>query len=187
MMNFQSTPLPLSKYLPTLHVSAPSLPRHNSSTKLPSQLPAELLSTPLVWVHQGSLVPPLQPLYDGPYEVLRRGPRSFTIRVGSRDEMVAVSRLEACTAADATPGSPCRYVRPPGSRPGGLAATKRVSFSNPLVSSPSSSLAPPRDGPGTVFLPGKEVFARPGPAAPSQVPQTRYPSRQRAPPQRLDL
>jgi hypothetical protein len=33
----------------------------------------------------------------------------------------------------------------------------------------------------------EEVFARPGPATPSQVPQTRYPSRQRAPPQRLDL
>ncbi len=31
----------------TLHVSAPSLPRHNSSTDLPSELPAELLSTPL--------------------------------------------------------------------------------------------------------------------------------------------
>jgi hypothetical protein len=68
----------------------------------------------------------------------------------------------------------------------GLAATKRVSFSDPLVSSPSSP-APPRDGPGTVFLPGEEVFARPGPAAPSQPPQKRYPSRQRAPPQRLDL
>jgi hypothetical protein len=63
-------------------------------------------------------------------------------------------------------------------------ATKRVLFSDPLVSSPSSSRAPPQDGPRTVFLPGEEVFARPGPAAPSQVPQTRYPSRQRAPPQR---
>ncbi len=30
----------------TLHVSAPSLPRHNSSTDLPSELPAELLSPP---------------------------------------------------------------------------------------------------------------------------------------------
>jgi hypothetical protein len=38
----------------------------------------------------------------------------------------------------------------------------------------------PRDSPGTVFLPGEEVFACPGPAAPSQVPQMRYPSRQRA-------
>jgi transposase InsO family protein len=29
-----------------LHVSAPSLPRHNSNTDLPSELPAELLSAP---------------------------------------------------------------------------------------------------------------------------------------------
>jgi hypothetical protein len=132
------------------------------------------------------LVPPLQPLYNGPYAVLRCGPRSFTIRVGSRDEVVAVSRLKACTAADATPGSPRHRGRPPGSHPGGPAATKRVSFSDPLVSSPSPP-APPRDGPGTVFLPGEEVFARPGPAAPSLVPQTRYLSCQRAPPRRLDL
>ncbi len=32
----------------------------------------------------------------------------FTIRVGSRDEVVAVSHLKACMAADATPGSPRR-------------------------------------------------------------------------------
>jgi hypothetical protein len=76
----------------TLHVSAPSLPRHNSSTKLPSEMPADLLSAPLIWVRQCGLVPPLQPLYDGPYAVLRHGPRSFTIRVESQDEVNAVSR-----------------------------------------------------------------------------------------------
>jgi hypothetical protein len=119
----------VKKFSETLHVSAPSLPRHNSSTDLPSELPAELLSAPLVWVHRGGLVPPLQLLYDGPYTVLRRGPRSFTIRVGSRDEVVAVSCLKACTAADATPGSPRRHSRPLGSHPGGPAETKRVSFS----------------------------------------------------------
>jgi hypothetical protein len=171
----------------TLHVSASSLPRLSSSTELPSELPAELLSAPLVWVRRGGLVPPLQLLYDSPYAVLHHGPRSFTIRVGSRDKVVAISHLKACTAADATPGSPRRRGRPPGSRSGSLAATKRVLFSDPLVSSPSSSLVPPRDGPGTIFLPSEEVFARSGPAAPSQVPQTRYPSRQRAPPQRLNL
>ncbi len=167
----------------TLHVPAVSLPRHNSSTQLPDELPGDHLSAPLIWVHRGGVIPPLQPLYDGPYAVLRRGPRSFTIRVGSRDEVIAVSRLKACTATDATPGGRGRL---PGSHPGGPAATKRVSFSDPLVSSPSSP-APPRDGPGTDFLPGEEVFARLGPAAPSQLPQTRYPSRQRAPPKRLDL
>ncbi len=116
----------------TLHVSAPSLPRHNSSTDLPSELPAELLSAPLVWVRCGDLVPPLQLLYDGPYAVLGRGPCSFTIRVGLRDEVVAVSHLKACTAADATPGSLRHRSRPPDSHPGGPAATKRVSFSYPL-------------------------------------------------------
>jgi hypothetical protein len=177
----------VKKFAKTLHVSASSLPRHNSSTELHSELPVELLSAPLVWVHRGGLVPPLQLLYESPYAVLRRGPCSFTIRVGSQDEVVAVSRLKACTVADATPGSPRRRGRPPGSRSGSLAATKRVSFSDPLVSSPSSSLALPRDGPGTVFLPGEEVFACPGPTVPSQVLQTRYPSRQRAPPKRLYL
>jgi hypothetical protein len=175
----------VKKFAKTLHVSVPSLPWHNSSTELPSELPVKLLSAPLVWVRRGGLVPPLYPLYNSPYAVLPPGPSSFTIRVGSRDEVVAVSCLKACT--DATPGSPRRRHRPPGTRSGGLAATKRVSFSDPLVSSPSSSLALPQDGPGTVFLPGEEVFARPGPAAPSQVLQTRYPSHQRAPPKRLDL
>jgi hypothetical protein len=108
-------------------------------------------------------------------------PLLHTIRVGSRDEVITVSRLKACTAADATPGSPRRHGRPPGSYPGRPTATKRVSFSDPLVSSPSPP-APPQDVPGTVFLPGEEVFARPRLVAPSQVPQTRYPSRQQAPP-----
>jgi hypothetical protein len=82
----------------------------------------------------------------------------------------------ACTAADATSGSPRRCSRPPGSRPGSAAATKWVLFADPLVSSPPSPA-----------LPQTEVFAHPGPAAHSQPPQTRYPSCQRAPPKRLDL
>ncbi len=176
----------IKNFSKTLHVPAVSLPRHNSSAQLPDELPGDLLSTPLVWVCRGGVILPLQPLYDGPYIVLCRGLRSFTIRVGARDKVITVSRLKACTAADAMPGSPRRRGRPLGSHPGGSAATKGVSFSDLLVSTPSFP-APPRDGPGTVFLPGEEVFAHPGPAAPSQVPQTRYPFRQRAPPKRLDL
>jgi hypothetical protein len=77
-------------------------------------------------------------------------PCSFTIRVRSRDEVITVSRLKACTAADATPGSLHRCGRPTGSHPGGPAATNQVSFSDPLVSSPSP-LVLPRDSPGTIF------------------------------------
>ncbi len=35
---------------------------------------SRVYSAPLVWVRRGSLVSPLQPLYDGPYAVLCRGP-----------------------------------------------------------------------------------------------------------------
>jgi hypothetical protein len=113
-----------------------------------------LLFLCLIWVRRGGFIPPLQPLYDGPYAVLCHGPRSFTIRAWSWDEVIAVSRLKACTAADAEPGSRRRHSRPLGLRPGGPAATKRVSFSDLLVSSPSPP-APLQDGPGTVFLPSK--------------------------------
>jgi hypothetical protein len=61
---------------------------------------------PLVWVCRGSIIPPLQTLYDGPYTVLHRSPCSFTIRVGSWGKVVVVSHLKGCKAADATPGSP---------------------------------------------------------------------------------
>jgi cleavage and polyadenylation specificity factor subunit 1 len=63
----------------TLDAPASSLPRHNSGVQLPSKLPAELFSAPLIWVHRGGVVPPLHPLYDSSYAVLRHGPRSFTI------------------------------------------------------------------------------------------------------------
>ncbi len=60
----------------TLHVPAVSLPRHSSSVQLLDELPGDLLSALLVWVRRGGIIPPLRPLYDGPYAVLRR---SFTI------------------------------------------------------------------------------------------------------------
>jgi hypothetical protein len=58
------------------------------------------------------------------------------------------------------------------------------SFSDPLVSSPSLP-ALPRDGSQNRFPTRQGGFCTPG--VPSQVPQTRYPSSQWAPPQRLDL
>jgi hypothetical protein len=103
----------IKNFQTTLDTPVFSLPRHNSSPSLPSKLPAELLSAHLFWIHRGSTVQPLQPLYDGPYAVIRRGGRSFTLKVGSREEIIAVSRLKACTAADAAPGNArCRGQMP---------------------------------------------------------------------------
>ncbi len=89
-----------------------------------------------------------------------------------------------------------RHVRQPGpgatampaaAHPGGSAATKWVLFSDPLVSSPSQQVQP-RIHPGTVFLlPCREVFARPGLAAPSQPSQRRYLQCQRKPVTSINL
>jgi hypothetical protein len=119
-----------------------SLPRHNSSTQPLAELPGELLRAPFVWLLRGGIFPPLHCPYDGIYAVFRRGPRSFTMRVGSRDKIVSVSCLKACTEVDPTPGSLRRSGQLPGKRSDSPAATKWVSFADPLVSSPSSPELP---------------------------------------------
>ncbi len=77
-----------------------------------------------------SVVPPLHRPYNGPYAVLRCGPCSFTIRVGSWDKIISDSRLKACTEADATPGSPQCSGGLSGNRPGGPAAPSGSRFQN---------------------------------------------------------
>jgi hypothetical protein len=179
----------VKKVSKTLHVSAPSLPRHNSSTKLPRELPAELLSTLLVWVCRGGLVPPLQPLYDGPYAVLRRGPVPSPSESGRRTRWLPSATLRL--ARPRTPrlaahvAAADRWTRAQAVLPQTSGSCSQTRWS--LHLSPSSSSLPPRNGPRTVFLPSEEVLACPGPAAPLQPPQTRYPSRQRTPPRRLDF
>jgi hypothetical protein len=173
-----------------------SLPKHNSSCQLPSELPADLLITRLIWVWPSGIVPPLHPLYDCPYAILCRGPRTFTLQVRQREDIIAVSCLKAWTAVDATPGSTRCHGRPPGpgmmatppaTCPESPAASKRVSFSDLLVSSPLHQ-EQPRIRPGTVsLLPCGEVFACPTPAALQQPPQRRYPQGQQKPPARIDL
>jgi hypothetical protein len=76
---------------------------------------------------------------------------------------------------------------PTAAHPGSPAATKQVSFLDPLVS-PLLQQEQLRICPGTIFLlPLREVFARPGLAAPTQPPQIQYPQRQRKLPVRIDL
>ncbi len=155
MMNFQLTPLSKNflkscMFLPLLCLGTILAPTCPASCQPSCSPPTSSGSVGAAWFHpfSCSTMAPMRSCTTAP---LLHHP------IGSRDEVVAL-------AADDAPG------RPLGSRPGGLAATKRVSFSDPLVSSPSPSLVPPRNGPGTIFLPGEEVFARPGPAAPSQPP-----------------
>ncbi len=46
---------------------------------------------PRVQVCRGGVVPTLQQLYDGPFAILRYGTHSFTIRVGTRKDVITVN------------------------------------------------------------------------------------------------
>jgi hypothetical protein len=132
------------------------------------------------------VVPPLQPLYDSPYTILRHCPpllhhpswvtgrshrRQLHQGLHSSGRKAWQPELPQQTAGFAL-RRPCHNQAGLVFRPAGF-----YTFFPGTATRWS----------GTVFLPGEEVFARLGPAVPSQPPQTWYPSRQRAPPKRLDL
>ena len=89
--------------------------RHNTASGrvAPETLPAGLLSAPTVFVRRDGHVPPLTPLYDGPFTVLRRSAQFFKIRIGTREETVSTSRLKPCSDPDAAVAQPRRRGRPP--------------------------------------------------------------------------
>ncbi len=136
----------------------------------------------MMFVRWDGQVPPLQPLYDGPYTVIRRSLHFFTLRIGDKVDKVSTLRLKPCTYPTAPPALPRVQGRPPAAvrfrdfPPPGAAAARRVHFP------PQQPAKPRREpfSPGT--LPG--VFARP--AAVLDTAAAR-PARNRRAPSRLDL
>ncbi len=112
-----------------------------------------------MFVRRDSHVPPLQPLYDGPYTVICRSLHYFTLRIGDKEDKVSTLRLKACTDPTAPPALPRVRGRPPAAvrfrdfPPPGAAEANWVYFV------PQQPVEPRRKpfSPGT--LPGD--FARP--------------------------
>ncbi len=53
-----------------------------------------LLQARHVYVRRGGTLPPLAPLYVGPYEVLEKADKHFRLAVGGREETVRIDRLK---------------------------------------------------------------------------------------------
>jgi hypothetical protein len=75
-------------------------------TTPPPQLPTVLARAPTVFVRLDGHVPPLQPLYDGPYTILRHSLHHFTLRISDREDKVSALRLKPCTDPTAPPEQP---------------------------------------------------------------------------------
>jgi len=74
---------------------------------------AALLSAAFVYVRKGGTIPPLSPLYSGPYRVLASGPKIFRLQVGEREETVSIDRLKPHRgAAPVQPAQPPSRGRP---------------------------------------------------------------------------
>ncbi len=59
------------------------------------EMPATgLLQASQVYMQRGGTLPPLSPLYVGPYEVLERADKFFRIAVGGREETVSTDCLK---------------------------------------------------------------------------------------------
>ena len=137
-----SNPEPPASFYPGLERAMadfiPAPPRHNlsKSAPLPAAIPEALYTCPFVFVRKDGHKPPLAPVYDGPYRVLRRSPNVFLIQLGSRVDSVSVHRLKAASLPpDAVPADPPRRGRPP-STPHQPPAPP----SGPLHSSPDGGL-----------------------------------------------
>ncbi len=123
------------------------------------RLPDDLARASMVFVRRDSHVPPLQPLYDGPYAVVRRSLHYFTLRIGDKVDKVSTLKLKPCTDPAAPPALPRAQGRPPGAvrfrdfPPPGAVAARRVHFAPELPAEPRREPFSPGTPPG--------VFARP--------------------------
>jgi hypothetical protein len=92
----------------------PSQPRTLSYAEVAAGPPTHLAKARFVYVRRGGHVPPLAPLYVGPYEVLHKHAKSFTLRVGDKEEVVSVDRLKPHTGpGPLLPAAPPHRGRPP--------------------------------------------------------------------------
>jgi hypothetical protein len=131
----------LEQFSKTLSAAEHTATRHNTAAarQPPPRLPDDLARAQTVFVRRDGHVPPLQPLYDGPYAVIRRSLHHFTLRIGDKVDKVSTLRLKPCTDPTALPALPRVRGRPPaaggrGGPPGTL---------HPRATS--------RTAPGTVF------------------------------------
>ena len=106
---------PPEEFTKQIRSSTPLLTRPLSYAEAAAAVPAKLLEAAFVYIRRGGVVPPLSPLYHGPYRVLEAGEKFFTIEVGGREDKVSVDRLKPHLGGPVTPASPPARGRPPRS------------------------------------------------------------------------
>ena len=100
-----------------------------------------------VFIRRDGHKKPLEPLYDGPYKVVSRGRRHFTVQLGDKTDTVTIERLKPVSSATSpTEAVPRRRGRPRKttlSKPDTKSSSKTTSTTS---SSSTTTFAPKRRG-----------------------------------------
>ena len=91
-----ATPLPdpsefikqLKTHFRTLQLTPPR------ATNRISHIPNDLSTATHVFVRQDAIRKPLQPPYNGPYPVVKRTPKHFTVHINGRNNTISIDRLK---------------------------------------------------------------------------------------------
>ena len=75
----------------------------SSHGKIRSHVPNDILEADYVFVRHDAHRTPLRCVYDGPYHVLKKGPKTFVIDVGGRRDTVTIDRLKRAYTDPAVP------------------------------------------------------------------------------------
>ncbi len=106
---------PPADYIKQLQSSTPPPSKSASYAEAVASVPDKLLKGEYVYVRRGGVVPPLAPLYHGPYKVLEAGKKFFTISLRGREDTISVDRLKtsswwtcgSCTTSSQRSSSTC--------------------------------------------------------------------------------
>jgi transposase InsO family protein len=137
---------PVDQFVERLRAILPPPTRQLSYAQAAASVPQSLMTARFVYVRRGGVVPPLAPLYQGPYAVLQSGPKFFRIMIGGKPDNVSVDRLKPHLGEiPVEPATPAPRGRP-----------RKASV--PSTASANSPASPPSPAPAT-SLGGAHVAA----------------------------
>ena len=84
-------------------------------TPCSARVPAALTSTEYAFVRQDASIQPLSQLYCGPYRVLSRKDKFFSLEIGFRQDTISIDRLKPVLVPVLGPQQPPRHGRPSSS------------------------------------------------------------------------
>ena len=88
----------------------------HGEASIQSHVPSALNNAKFVFVRHDATKKPLQTPYDGPFEVLERTPKYFTLQIGDRTDRISIDRLKLAHLDQSQPpqvAQPPKRGRPP--------------------------------------------------------------------------